>query len=129
MPVQRHGFHNPNTKTVDRICSLNSEKEKNSNPPPRTLLVHCACFQCACNFLANPKKSSKCYCYGPGACVGTVSADALSSLGNGGSLLYGLPYFCLMYQTWRSIARGNRQLSDCCWSVLVCIGLTLLALQ
>ena len=26
MPVQRHGFHNPNTKKVDRICSLNSEK-------------------------------------------------------------------------------------------------------
>ena len=27
MPVQSHGFHNPNTKTVDRICSLNSEKK------------------------------------------------------------------------------------------------------
>ena len=29
MPVQRHGFHNPNTKEVVRTSSLNSEK-KNS---------------------------------------------------------------------------------------------------
>ena len=32
MPVQRHGFHNPNTKTVDRICSLNSEKNRSRAP-------------------------------------------------------------------------------------------------
>ena len=31
MPVQRHGFHNPNTKEVVRTSSLNSEKEKKLN--------------------------------------------------------------------------------------------------
>ena len=44
------------------------------------------------------------YCYGPGACVGTVLTDALGSLGDGGSLPYGLPILSLNVCTRRGTA-------------------------
>ena len=43
-------------------------------------------------------------CYGPGAGVGTVSMDALSSSGDGGSLPYGLPIPSLNVCTRRGAA-------------------------
>ena len=48
--------------------------------------------------------SPECYRYGPGACVGTVSTHALSSLGDGGFLPYGLPILSLNVCTRRGAA-------------------------
>ena len=66
--------------------------------PLLALCVHCAlvrvrAFSSVCLQLSCQPKGvlSATLCYGPGAGVGTVSTDALSSSGDGGSLPYGLP--------------------------------------